>query len=99
VRCLQRTAAGRAGLSHSWRFRRGQYVNNIRAGVRTVRHSCRRSYVSIGRGHSIDPAGDVVFRRSFPVRVGSARWRFDNAGGSDPVATQILCLSSRTDFR
>ena len=99
VRCLQRTVAGRAGLSHSWRIRRVRNSDGIRGGNRVVGHSCRAGHLSVGRGQSIDPAGDVVFRRSFPRRTRSARWLFDNAGGRDTVTTQIQCLSMGTDFR
>src|SRR4051794_14103114 len=39
VRCLERTVAGKAGLSHSWAVKRQRFGQQIRSGVRTVRHS------------------------------------------------------------
>ena len=98
VRCLESTAAGKAGLSHTWKVKRQRSSQRIRAGVRTVRHSCARGSLSIGLGHSIDPAGDVIFRRSYDAKSRSAAWVFDNAGGTDNVTTQRLCLSTSTTF-
>lgn len=99
VRCLQRTATGKAGLSHTWRVTRQRSSQRIRSGVRTVRHSCGSLSASIGLGHSIDPAGDAIFRRSYDVRSRSGAWVFDNAVGTDRVTTQLLCLNTGTSFR
>lgn len=99
VRCLERRAAGRSGRSHTWRLRGQRYHDLIKAGARTVRHSCARGFTSIGPGHEVDPAGDTLFRRSFDVRSASAAWLFDKPDGSERVTTQLLCLSTRTQFR
>jgi hypothetical protein len=98
VRCLQRTVAGKAGLSHSWRVKRHNKSQRIRSGVRTVKRACPGGFLSVGLGHSIDPAGDVLFRRSFDSRIGSGAWVFDNASGVDRVTTQLLCLSTSSTF-
>lgn len=98
VRCLQRSVAGRAGLAHSWRIKSVRHSQRIRSGVRTVRHSCPQGYMSIGPGHSIDPADDMLFRRSYDVRFGSGAWRFDNPRGVDRVKTELLCLNTGTRF-
>jgi hypothetical protein len=98
VRCLERSVAGKAGLSHSWRIKRVRQSQRIRSGIRTARHSCPAGYLSIGPGHSLDPAGDAIFRRSYDAKVGSAAWRFDNASGVDRVTTELLCLSTGTSF-
>jgi hypothetical protein len=98
VRCLERSVAGKAGLSHSWLVKRQPTSQRIRSGVRTVRHSCAKGFLSLGPGHSIDPAGDVIFRRSYDVRTGSGAWVFDNASGTDKVTTQLLCLSTGSTF-
>jgi hypothetical protein len=98
VRCLQRTVAGKAGLSHTWRIKSQSKSQRIRSGVRTVRRSCAKGFLSVGPGHSIDPAGDVIFRRSYDVRTASAAWVFDNASGIDKVTTQLLCLSTGSTF-
>ena len=99
VRCLDRATAGRAGLSHTWRVNRYRHSDSIRGGLRTVGHSCRGNALSIGLGHSVDPAGDMLFRRAYDRRTGSGRWVFDNAGLRARVTTQLLCLSTGTDFR
>jgi hypothetical protein len=98
VRCLQRTAAGKAGLSHTWQLTRQRRSQRIRSGVRTVRHSCASLSLSVGLGHSIDPVDDVIFRRSYDGRTRSAAWVFDNASGTDKVTTQLSCLSTSTTF-
>jgi hypothetical protein len=98
VRCLERTAAGKAGLSHTWQVKRQRSTQSIRSGVRTVRHSCAKGFLSVGLGHSIDPASDVIFRRSYDVKAGSGAWVFDKAGGTDKVTTQLLCLSTGSTF-
>jgi hypothetical protein len=98
VRCLDRTVAGKAGLSHTWQVKSQRRSQRIRSGVRTVRHSCAKGFLSLGPGHSIDPAADVIFRRSYDVRTGSAAWVFDNASGTDKVTTQLLCLSTGSTF-
>jgi hypothetical protein len=99
VRCLERAVAGKAGLTHSWQLRSVRHSQRIRSGVRTVRHSCPKGYLSIGPGHSIDPADDMLFRRSYDVKFGSAAWRFDNATGVNRVITQLLCLNAGSSFR
>jgi hypothetical protein len=98
VRCLQRTAAGKAGLSHTWQITHQRRSQRIRSGVRTVRRSCASLSLSVGLGHSIDPAGDVIFRRSYDGKTRSAAWVFDNGSGIDRVTTQLLCLSTITTF-
>src|SRR3954469_10737695 len=40
VRCLQRSVAGKAGLSHTWKLKSKRNVQRIGSGVHTVRHSC-----------------------------------------------------------
>jgi hypothetical protein len=99
VRCLQRTVRG-GGRTHSWRVRRVRHSNRVRAGRRrTVEHSCPRGHLSLGPGHSLDPAGDMNFLRSFDTRVGSARWLFDNTGDTERATTQLVCLSTGSSFR
>ena len=89
VRCLQRTAAGKAGLSHTWQLTRQRRSQRIRSGVRTVRHSCASLSLSIGLGHSIAPADDVIFRRSYdgedPVGRLGVRQRERHRQGDHPA--------------
>jgi hypothetical protein len=99
VRCLQRTASGNSGLSHTWQVNRQRSSQRVRSGVRTVRHSCASLSASIGLGHSIDPSGGLIFRRSYDGKTRSGAWVFDNASGIDRVTTQLLCLSTSTTFR
>jgi hypothetical protein len=99
VRCLQERVAGKAGLGHRFRIKRPRFKDRVRAGVRTVKHSCPAGYLSIGLGHAIEAAGDTVFRRSYDSRTLSGRWVFDNASGTETVATQLSCLNLGTSFR
>ena len=99
VRCIEEKVAGKAGLSHRWRIKRERFKDRARSGVRTLSHACPAGYVSIGLGHAVAVKSDLVFRRSYDVRTGSARWVFDNGGKTDTVATQLLCLNMGTSFR
>jgi hypothetical protein len=102
VRCLRReVAANRNGGATTLRFGvvRRSVVNEVPAGQRNVRSSCRQRQFSLATGVSFDWRDDIVMLGGRPSGARGGLWSFRQSGGPQTVRSTLVCLGLGARFR
>jgi hypothetical protein len=101
VRCLKRDVVARlGGAATTLRFQvtRSEVENQVPAGNRVVRSSCRSGQFSVSAGVSFDWRDDIALGTIRPSGSRGGLWTFRQAGTAEPVRSQLVCLGLRSRF-